>query len=95
MVNAGVRVPATCEVHRIRGVLMSHTAPISSPVESIHAGSRGFTVTPGLPAGKTALDAMVHSWHDGLSAVGVVVAYDIWEPPGVDCSVPGALKPEP
>lgn len=95
VVNAGVSLPAGCEITAINGVLMRHTAPVSSPSRSIDTGSRGFTVSALRPDDPRALDALVHSWHDGLSAVSVVVAYDVLEPPGTECLVAGALRTQP
>jgi hypothetical protein len=94
-VNNGVALPAGCNVTNIRGVLMDRTSPASTPLPSIDLVTRGFRISTGQPGNGSALDALVHSWHDGLSSIAVRVAYDIDENPGVDCLVPGALQANP
>ncbi len=94
-VNNGVTLPAGCNVTNIRGVLMDRTSPASTPLPSINLVTRGFRISTGQPGNGGALDALVHSWHDGLSSIAVRVAYEILEDQGVDCLVPGALQENP
>jgi hypothetical protein len=90
-VNGGIQLPAGCAVTNVRGILMDRTSPASSPLPNIDLLTRGFRVTWD-PGNNGILDAMVHTWHDGLSSIAVRVAYDIDESQGADCLVPGALQ---
>jgi Zn-dependent metalloprotease len=94
-VNAGVQLPAGCSVINVRGIAMNRTGPVGSAVPSMDFGDHGFRVSAGQPGDPSALDAFVHSWHDGLTAVALRVAYDVVEPEGTDCLVPGALQDTP
>ncbi len=94
-VNGGVQLPAGCSVINIRGIAMNRTAPVGGPVPAMDFGDHGFRVSAGQPGDPSALDAFVHSWHDGLTAVALRVAYDVVEPEGTDCLVPGALQDTP
>lgn len=94
-VNAGQRLPAGCSVINVRGQAMVRAAAVGSPVPSMDFGDHGFTVAAGQPGDPEALDAQVHSWHDGLTAVALRVAYDVSEPAGTDCSVAGILQDMP
>jgi len=92
--NAGVALPAGCRVGGILGQNYVHGHPDGIPVPLNATGENGFEVTrPSVPP--NVLDASVHWWHSGISAVRVGVAYEMLAPPGVNCIVPGVLQPAP
>ena len=84
-------------MQRARGVLMDRAgdatvpSPGETPKTTLDKGNVGFTVSR--PAGVSAasLEAIVHDWYDGSSAVRVKPVYDVVQPAGVDCLLPGVL----
>lgn len=95
VVNGGARLPVWCKVAYVRGLPMDRTVPVGAPVPVMDFDSHGFRVAAGQPSDRQALDAQVHSWHDGLSAIALRVAYDLDEEDGTDCLVPGLLQESP
>jgi len=101
LVNDGSVMPRGCVVEGVSGLLMADVngviqpAPGETPQVSVDKGNVGFTVSR--PEGLDANDlkVVVHDWHDGFSIVRTKVVYDIQQPAGVDCAVPGVLTTSP
>jgi hypothetical protein len=99
IVNDVSALPYGCAVHSVKGLMYreqnGNFVPDGSPVESIDNGNNGFTVSR--PGGLAAeeLEALAHVWHDGSSALRMRVVYQVWEPDGGDCWVPGATRTAP
>ncbi|MFD7406794.1 S8 family serine peptidase [Streptomyces sp. NPDC059866] len=98
-VNTGRELPEGCTVAAVRGLEYVRRdgalVPTGSPAESRDNGHSGFTVQRPGGLGGRSLDAVVHAWHDGLHAVHVRVAYDVWELESVDCVQPGVTRAAP
>jgi hypothetical protein len=92
-VNFSVRMPAGCVVQNMWGVDYHHTGTVTG-FPSLNESFHGFTITPATSSLRN-LDANVHTWHDGLSAIRVRVQYNIQEPNGIDCAVPGKTQDSP
>lgn len=99
LVNTGRELPEGCTVAAVRGLEYvtrdGLAVPVGAPVESRSHEHQGFTVRRPGGLGGRALDAVVHAWHDGLGAVRVRVAYDVWEPMTIDCVRPGITRATP
>lgn len=94
-VNKGIHLPPGCAVRKVRALLNERSQSASTPLSDLDLVTRGFSVSAGQPGDATALDALVHTWHDGLSAIAIRVAYDIAQDQGADCLVPGVLQENP
>jgi Thermolysin metallopeptidase, alpha-helical domain/Thermolysin metallopeptidase, catalytic domain len=93
IINAGVMMPAGCQVVGILGIHL-HGPNVEYPVTTVlDHGSHGFTMSRSATAAND-LTANAHWWHDGLSSINARVVYDILEPEGTD-SVPGATADTP
>lgn len=99
LVNVGYELPVGCSVVWARGLQYVETpgglTPSGAVAETVDNGNNGFTVTRIDGAGPAALDAIAHVWHDGLSGIRLRVAYQIWEPDGVDAVQPGITRGAP
>ena len=98
VVNAGALMPGGCLVETARGLpMISASRPLegASPQQTWEGKGAGFTVTRPGGTQPNSLEALVHQWHDGLNAVRTKVVYDVLEPSGVDCAVPGVLASSP
>jgi serine protease len=101
-VNPGVSMPTGCLVQGVSGILMCRVngaivpcAGATPKVTEKIGTAVGFTVSrpPGLKPND--LETIVHQWHDGASIVRTKVVYDIFQPAGADCLVPGVLTTSP
>jgi hypothetical protein len=96
-VNAEVMMPAGCQLVAIKGVHYHRTKLEPTPVTATyHHGSHGFTISGSDGVTDPAdLSTNAHWWHDGWSAIALRAVYDVLEPEGTDCSVPGATQDTP
>jgi Subtilase family len=101
IVNEDVFLPLGCEVLSVKGLAMvaqdSAITPMTgmSPVESWSGSGAGFTLArpQGIPS--NSLETLVHQWHDGFSAVRTKLLYEIDQPAGFNCELPGVLQATP
>jgi hypothetical protein len=94
VLNINQTLPHGCQVLRALGVLVqSNGAPEvgAEPAESDDAVSHGFSIRRADGADPRDLLVVVHQWHNGFSAVRTRPVYEVRQPAGVDCSVPGVL----
>lgn len=95
------KMPEGCRVQRVLGLLVCdyngtfRACPNEVPQITIDRGNVGFTIIR--PAGlrPNDLETIVHQWHDGFSAVRTKVVYEVLQPAGVNCEVPGLLTESP
>lgn len=93
-VNTGVVMPAGCEVAAVSMVHDHRLELQPGTYTQVNHGSHGASIAR-KAFGPAELDVEVHWWHDGLSSIGVRPVYDVLEPDGTDCSVPGATQDLP
>ncbi|MDG4796876.1 M4 family metallopeptidase [Micromonospora sp. WMMD1082] len=88
-VNAGLLLPAGCQIESVRGLHYHHGVPEGAPALWLsHQGLHGFRISrPSLDP--RALETNVRWWHEGISGIFVRVQYDIFEPAGVNCLTNG------
>ncbi|MBY8871866.1 M4 family metallopeptidase [Micromonospora sp. PLK6-60] len=96
VINAFQSLPAGCRVERVTGLLYwrtngsgGHTTPAPPSTTTYGDGIRGFTIGRTNPDQPRDLAASLHWWHIGTGGIFLRVAYDIWEPDGVDCLTAG------
>ncbi|MFD9196071.1 S8 family serine peptidase [Streptomyces phaeochromogenes] len=99
LVNSGRQLRDGCSVVSVRGLEYARKdgvfVPVGVAAESKDNGHNGFTVRRPGGIGPRSLDAIAHVWHDGLSAVRMRVAYEVWEVDPVDCVEPGITRAVP
>lgn len=91
----GAQMPAGCKVLSTKGVHY-HDGVIQLPAttESVEHGTHGFTYSE-MTASQSSLQAGISWWHLSGYSVEVGLVYQIAEPSGVNCSVPGGTYDEP
>jgi hypothetical protein len=93
-VNEGKMMPQGCQIRRVLGLLVTEggaTEADQTPRPSYDAGSHGFSISRLPDIDPNDLGVLIHQWHDGFSAVRTRPVYEVYQPRGVDCLVPGLL----
>jgi hypothetical protein len=66
-----------------------------TPLVTYNSSTRGFTVSRPSGLDDRNLRTNIHQWHDGLTEIRTKVVYDVSQPSGIDCSMPGATSENP
>lgn len=94
-INSGVMMPAGCQLISIKGVHYHGANVEHGTPASLDHGEHGYTVSRDPNADPRDLSANLHWWHSGISALSARVVYDVLQPQGVDCAVPGSTLDNP
>lgn len=93
LLNVGKFMPAGCKVVGMLGILVDSTGKAEVgqiPRVSFDGAGHGFTIESKATQAHE-LGVLVHQWHDGLSSVRTRPVYDVEQPVGADCAIPGVL----